>query len=72
MENQPPQALLGVAAADLLLGLDLLEIVVAPELVGPADKAEGVEHHQPHRQHESQAKAQAEEVVDQFAFYNSC
>ena len=71
MDDQLPQALLGVAAADLLLGLDLFEIVVAPKLIRAADKAERVEYHQPYDQHESQAEAQADEVIDQFAFYNS-
>ena len=72
MDDQLPQAHLGVAAADFLLGLDLFEIVVAPELVRAADKAEGVEHHQPYDQHEGQTEAQADEVIDQFAFYNGC
>ena len=45
MEDQLPQAPLGVAAPNLLLGLDLFEIVVASELVRAADKAERVEHH---------------------------
>ena len=45
IENQLPQAPLGIVAPDFLLGLDLLEIVVASELVRATDKAEGVEYH---------------------------